>query len=143
MRVHHFVSKHTVTLAVLIAIMMRASVATGWMLEIPSGNGFALPVLAICPQQSPTLAAWLDDGPVEHAHHQHGDAGSQTDVSLTVADPACALWAGSSLASANGITVAPGLVPGSTAPALAHKPVPRHAFPSAHRARGPPVLLSV
>lgn len=143
MRLHRFVSKHNVILTVLIAIMMRASVATGWMLEIPSGDGFALPVLAICPQQSPTLAAWLDGGPAEHAHHQHGDTGSQADISLTVADPTCALWAGSSLASANSIATAPGLAPGATIPAVAQKAAPRRATPSAHRVRGPPVLQSV
>ncbi len=62
MRPHRFLSKHNVTLTVLIAIMLRASVATGWMLQIPSGDGFAAPVLTICPQQSPDLAAWLSDG---------------------------------------------------------------------------------
>lgn len=143
MRLHRFIANHNVTLAVLIAIMMRASVAKGFMLEIPAGNGFALPVLAVCPQQSPGLAAWLDAGPAEHAHHQHRDGGSQSELSLTVADPACALWAGSSLASAHGNVTVPGVVPGSTAPAGAQKPAPERVFPSAHRARGPPLLLSV
>lgn len=125
MRVHHFRSNHNVTLTVLIAIMMRASVATGWMAEIPSGHDFALPVLAICPQQSPTLAAWLDDGPPEHAHHQHTDTGSQPEASITVAVPAGTLWAGSALASANAIPAVPGLASGSTARAVAQKSAPR------------------
>lgn len=143
MHLHRLLSKHNIAVALLIAIMIRASVATGWMVEIPTGNGFALPVLAICPQQSPGVAAWLDQGPVGHAHHQHSDPGPQSDISLTVADPACALWAGSALASANGIAAPLRLAPRSAAPAIRHEAAPRHAIPSRHRARGPPVLQSV
>ena len=143
MRRHRLISKHNVPLTLLIAIMMRASVATGWMLETPSGNGFALPVLAICPQQSPTLAAWLDDGQPGHAHHQHTADAPPGEISLTVADPACALWAGSAQASANTIANAPGIAPPSTAPAAAVNPAPRRTSPATHRARAPPVLRSI
>jgi len=143
MRRHRFVSKHNVILTVMIAIMLRASVATGWMLETPSGSGFALPVLAICPQQSPLLAAWLDDEQTGHAHHQHTGDDLPGEISLTVADPACALWAGSANGIANSSANAPGIAPASTAPAVAPNPAPPRTFPATHRARAPPVLRSI
>jgi hypothetical protein len=143
MRPRQFLSKHNVTLTVLFAIMMRASVATGWMLQIPTGEGLAAPVLAICPQQSPALAAWLAHGQSTHAHHHHADDNPQTDVSVTVADPACALWAGSAVATTIGASNAFSVAPGAPTPPVAHTPAPPRTRPSSHRARAPPSLQSV
>lgn len=125
---------------VLLAIGVRAFVASGWMLQFPSSGESGSPRLVICPRQAPAISAWLSDQTLEHHHHHHHDTddAEPDGASLSVLDPGCALWAGSAL----GVAASAHSVPLQRVetPTIHDRPqfILERRGPNQHPARAPP-----
>jgi hypothetical protein len=83
----------------LLAVTLRSFIAAGWMLQIPAGSGLNAPLLSICPLQTQRIDAWLSGADTNHSHHGGDHSDGDSNASLTISDPSCAIWASTALAT--------------------------------------------